>query len=318
MVAVLSWRWVETPFRRRQWCGSRRAIFALAGVALAAVFVASHAIIGNGGFPDRFPPEVARFQAAVKDQIYTHDVRLADVRPNGLIRVGNPAPDARISFLVWGDSHTLSSLPAFDVLCKERGIAGEAAAKAATPPLINYVQTEATNEAARLHREAVLAYIQTNDVPHVVFVANWGYYPPKGPGNSPTVDAALLETVQRVVSAGAKPWIVLQLPVPGFEVPRALARSVAFGEPIPPLVKPSRFNGIVGNDPALLDRLRELGATIIDPRPPFLSPAGDTYMIIDGDTVLFADTNHLTRQGALRLLLPVLREQFTVGLESPE
>jgi peptidoglycan/LPS O-acetylase OafA/YrhL len=313
VIAVISWRWVETPLRRRRWCASRRSMFILAGSALACVFVASRVIVGTAGFERRFPPLVAHYQSAAEDRGLMVNTSTADIRAGRLIPLGAAGGDATPKFLVWGDSHTLSALPAFETLCRERGIAGVAAARAATPPLLDFVSVEAGHGETVAYNAAVLEYIEKNRIRDVVLVANWGYYPVRGFRDSPPLDAALTETVRRTTAAGARTWILLQVPAPGFEVPRALARAEAFGDPLPPRRKVGRHNGIAGNDPALLDRLRGMGATIIDPRPPFIDDTGERYKIVDDGVVLFYDSNHLTPIAALRMLLPVLREGFGTG-----
>jgi hypothetical protein len=56
VVAVLSWRFVERPFRLRpSWIG-RRPLFALFASFMGVFLVGMGVIIHSGGFPARFPP----------------------------------------------------------------------------------------------------------------------------------------------------------------------------------------------------------------------------------------------------------------------
>jgi peptidoglycan/LPS O-acetylase OafA/YrhL len=56
VLAILSWRFVERPFRSRPLRVGRRPLFALSTAAMVAVIAFSVAVIMAGGFNGRFPP----------------------------------------------------------------------------------------------------------------------------------------------------------------------------------------------------------------------------------------------------------------------
>jgi peptidoglycan/LPS O-acetylase OafA/YrhL len=60
VLAVLSWRFVERPFRGYPRRLERRSLFALSGAVVALLLVSSGAIIHASGFPSRFPPRAVR------------------------------------------------------------------------------------------------------------------------------------------------------------------------------------------------------------------------------------------------------------------
>jgi peptidoglycan/LPS O-acetylase OafA/YrhL len=64
-LAVLSWRFVERPFRNGRFRLSGRPLFALAGVFIAALIGTSSWAILAGGFPARFPPNALKVASAL-------------------------------------------------------------------------------------------------------------------------------------------------------------------------------------------------------------------------------------------------------------
>ena len=57
VIAALSWRYVEVPFRGRRHQFSRAVIFELAGVAAAVILLLGAGILITGGAPSRYPAE---------------------------------------------------------------------------------------------------------------------------------------------------------------------------------------------------------------------------------------------------------------------
>jgi len=60
VLAILSWRFVERPFRSRPLRVGRRPLFALSAAAMAAVIAFSGTVIFAGGFKGRFPPAAVK------------------------------------------------------------------------------------------------------------------------------------------------------------------------------------------------------------------------------------------------------------------
>jgi hypothetical protein len=171
--------------------------------------------------------------------------------------------------------------------------------------------------------ENVFKWLKENPVRDVVVVGYWKFYTrdSKGPSaeNSPICDplvygemtAALVNTIERIKSTGARPWILLDVPVHSFDVPQMLTRSVIFKQDLSGVcAKPDDANGLGGKDSQTIERIIAAGARVIDPRPAFLDPSGRFYIISTHQTSLYYDSNHLTTKGADLFLLPTLRESF--------
>jgi len=284
------------------------------------------------GLPKRLPENVrpALSTNPQDDLLFARDMKPADFAAGRLAVLGIHDPNRSVRVLVWGDSHAMAALPAFDTLLKAKGLAGRAATHSATAPVLGYEsygRFGRGKEAVRFN-EAVLAYIQKQRIPHVVLVAQWlGYAAddessPEGRSDglsghsSSLLQPALLDTVRKLVSVGSQPWIVLQVPSQPYDVSKLFHR---WQKTLPELnyinqsgfcSKPDSSNGIVGDDPAFLDQLRGAGARLIDPRPCFLNGSQDLYQIVMNGVILYRDKTHLTKLGAETVLLPVLEKSF--------
>jgi peptidoglycan/LPS O-acetylase OafA/YrhL len=313
VLSVLSWRYVEMPFRKRQFCATRKSIFIFAGAGLTAVLTAGVCTLLTEGFPQRLPPLAKAYAYAKKDR-----ANLASFETEGSTEVkirviGKTGTNQPPSVLVWGDSHAVAALPAFDAFLKEKGLAGRAALHAALAPVLNYTSRADRSGAWRRHNDSVFNYIVEQKIPNVILAARWKNY-----GNPQSVSAALtpiepylLTTVQRLAQSGTRVWILLQVPEHTIDVPIALARSVLLNRNIDDLcARPESWNGLAGRDDGILRKLEAAGARWIDPRPRFLDAGGTRYVVAAEGAALYFDQHHLSVKGALLMLLPLLRDEF--------
>ena len=313
VLAVLSWRFVETPFRKRQWCASRKSMLTFGVIAIAIVGAGGGLLQLKAGFPHRLSAEARELANAKLDFGFLNELSTEDVLAGKLIPLGAASPstpDAPISWLIWGDSHAMAAIPAFDALLKEQQLCGQAATHTATVPVINYRSSYWSDTSA--FNDAVLAHVKARRIANVALVAYWENYKlnmhPDLPGVA-TFDDSLVMTVQRIVQAGARPWILLDVPTHDFDVPRELARAACSRSSInPKRMMPDPSRALPGNDPQLLTRLQDAGATIIDPRPAFLSDDGSHYIVVSQGIPLYRDSNHLSTRGAKLMLMPLLRK----------
>lgn len=63
VMAVLSYYFVETPFRKGRWVPRRGLLFSIAGSATAALLILSVVLLARGGVPSRFPPDAVKVAA---------------------------------------------------------------------------------------------------------------------------------------------------------------------------------------------------------------------------------------------------------------
>lgn len=323
LLAVLSWRFVEIPFRKRQVFGSRRAILAAGVGALAMVFMLGAILVVNHGFPQRLTDEARSYAEGKLDSSFINELTNEDVTKGGLVPLGDAAVTVP-TMLVWGDSHAMAAMQAFDSYLKEQHRSGRAATRSQQAPVLGFHRSERRSRADSLEfNESVFKWLKENPVRDVVLVGYWKFYTrdAKGPSaeNSPVCDPlvysemveGLLNTVERIKLTGARPWILLDVPVHSFDVPQMLTRSVIFKQHFTAsCAKPDGSNGLGGTDMETILKIQQAGAYVIDPRSRFLDPTGTYYRITDRQVSLYYDSNHLTTKGADWFLLPTLRESF--------
>ncbi len=310
LLAILSWIFVETPFRDRRLCTGRTSLLLCSAMALVLVLGIGATIYQWDGIPSRLPIELTAGDATPDS--FARDVCIDDIREDHLIEIG--APDASITVLIWGDSFAKVTLTCFDDYLKSKGMAGRAVSHSATPPVLGpFYSTDphSLQREIREQNEAVFEYIKNNRIEHVVLLANWRGYGPEREYpldyDSISIEEALSVTVKRLVDAGVRPWLIVQIPIPDFDVPRALAQRY-FGRDITAYYRKADSRpALAQNAEETVEWLRAQGCRILDPGPYFLDPTRQFYMIEQDGIPLFFDWGHVTARGAL-LLVDMLRD----------
>ena len=302
LCAFLSFKYIETPFRTRKAASSRKEVFAFAGSGLVIVLFCGLAGIWFQGFPQRLSPQKLEFANAVTDKEFINEHTIDDILSDRLAVIGVPDIAAPPKVLVWGDSHAMAAMPAFDIVLKEKGLTGRAVTHNSTAPVINWYYpypTPGLNKDSIPFNNAVISYINKHSISDVVLCAMW----------SPFLEVdgfrySLLKTVELINSSGARVWIMLDVPTPSFEVPRALARFDYSEDYLQTLF--ARRNEFAESDLILL---KSAGAQILDPVPYFKDSKG-RYVIQSQGIALYRDGHHLTGKGAKLILVPFLRNSF--------
>ncbi|MBA2743613.1 MAG: acyltransferase, partial [Chthoniobacterales bacterium] len=228
--STASWRWVETPFRRRTTFLDRKKVFIFAFAACGSILAMAAVVRAMDGFPSRFPPEALRFAAMKKDRPPVTNIKASDAVKGKFAEIGTPAADAQIALLIWGDSHAMAITPALSGLLKEHNLRGVQATHASTAPVCGFNPGRGLREDAIVFGNAVVAFVEKSHVSNVVMAARWDGYP-----LDDQFKTSVSQTVTRLREAGAQVWIMKQVPRQRDDVPRAAAKEV-----------------IAGRDPALL------------------------------------------------------------------
>jgi peptidoglycan/LPS O-acetylase OafA/YrhL len=322
-LAIVTWRFIENPFRKKRVCSDRKGIFRFAATMLATSLALGFMLIFMHGFPQRMPQQL--WTTDPQDDFQDlKEMTTADIVSGNLLPFGMRGPSEPTRILLWGDSHAMAAFPAFDEALKRQGMAGQAAIHTATAPVIGYYleagQWGLNKEALNFNAE-VVSYVERKRIPNVVMVAFWSQYtsdlsiPTESSSlgdlepKTTSLRHALLATVEKLVSVGSQPWILLQVPAQPYDVPRLLLKVSANASDLNQsrfCAKPSPYNGISGTDSEFLAQLKEAGARIIDPRPAFLNSKRDLYQISLNGVFLYRDSNHLTASGSKMILVPVL------------
>ena len=177
LLAYLTWRFVERPFRERGRI-PRARVFAAVGAGVALFLGLGVRTLARGAPAGRIqvPASVSR---AFNARYVIAPACLDHSGPGAADSVGcgvGPA-GAPVRFLVIGDSHARALLPAVRGLADSEGVAGRVVSLSACPPLLEWRVGIANRDraCATLNRR-VLDFAVAHHVQVVVLVARWESY----------------------------------------------------------------------------------------------------------------------------------------------
>ena len=315
LFAAASWKFVETPFRKK---GN-----SMPAKAPILAFVSISFILGAVGFffdaeegvPSRLPEQARQILNEVKERQQrrvenrTHSGNsLSDLINDTLPRL-NPESSDSPQFLVWGDSHAKVAEHAFKEIAIEKGIQGVSAVFYSTPPVFGWKKNTkfgAVNpdEVAK----HVAEYIVQNNIKDVFIIAYWKLYFENQP--EPLVHDALIQTCEMLSETGVNIWLMLDVPVHDIDVPKILTRQyiVPFLEDS---IKSLTIQEHKQNNAALYSfRTPSSRVNILDPSSNLLDDSQSKYLISKNGVPLYYDNNHLTKNGAIISFIPELSKVF--------
>lgn len=179
LLAWLSWRFVERPFRGPGAFLSRRAVFGLGGAGSAAmVAVAVAALVRNDG--DAPNAELTAYLAGVmgKPKMGYACPHPEDTTNRDLYVCAYDYPPHRRRIALFGDSHAAVALPAFRQIAAERGYDISAVIRMGCPPLRGaYLHlTDHAVDTCPEVAERQLRTVVDRKIDTVFLVARWSLY----------------------------------------------------------------------------------------------------------------------------------------------
>jgi peptidoglycan/LPS O-acetylase OafA/YrhL len=246
-LAALSWRYIETPFRNRNWRWPQPILFRRAALAMAASAACALVILRSEGLPQRFPADIRAILAEADD----HEKRMGecfgltarDVRDGRLCRIGGKVQAA--SFLLWGDSHADALIPAVQSVANREGRSGLFAGTDSCPPLLGVKRADTAK--CEAFNNAVAEIATSKAIREVILEARWAKnaegssFGEEPEGRVRIFDdisqggteaesrkvffRGLERTVRALTRAGKKVVLVASVPEVGYPVPPVLARA---------------------------------------------------------------------------------------------
>jgi hypothetical protein len=322
-LAVLSWRWIETPFRKRQFLSRRKHLLTFGLVLPAVCATVGALVILTQGAESRFPDAVVRIdqprwsRTELTDSTMSLESSLASATQGQFAAVG--PSNAPLHCLVWGDSHAMALVPGFKELSREFGVRIEFATHPATCPVLGY---ESFNPASLCGDSAawcekVVDQVKSKHVENVLLIANWPWYYCHGgtknnvefdPKTAQAFSRKLADTTSALKSAGATVWIFSRVPVQSVDFRKHLIKSLLAGHPAEVGVLKSECLKIAGDEARVFEAAISVGARVLNPLPVFFTNR-ETCQLEAGGQWLYRDDNHVSPAGA-KLLEGVLRPVF--------
>jgi peptidoglycan/LPS O-acetylase OafA/YrhL len=327
MVATLSWAYVEKPFRTLGKIASR-FLLPLAGSGIGIFVIASIAGEFSRGLPQRFDRAFRSLvEATVRmpDQCQTPHA----VGPHRFCRIGAPEITPA-TFVMWGDSHAGTLLPAFmDIVQRER-LSGYTAGRGNCAPLTGVMMLSgATGKICRDFNDETVRIATEGNIRTVFLAAKWAAYAEGtnfsiddgGPSiflrddlssssdrrqNIHVFSRGLERTVAALTDAGKNVIIVASVPEMKVSVPHALTRKHMFNLDTDIRLELADYLQRQIHVFSEFDKMqRRYGAKIVYPHQ-MLCANGYCDITRDG-VALYSDSNHLTKFGA-KLLRPLFEE----------
>lgn len=319
ILAALSWRFVERPFRKakeREAKGAIRRVLMIGAAVSALTLSLGLALSKSEGFPNRFSAETLALGEV--ESPFT-GMRSRDyLAENGTLpAIGSPKEEAtRPPVLIWGDSHAMSLLTAFDDLGRKYESTVYVAAHPSTPPLTG-TWTPRIGRGALRWGDDVLDQLETLEIKTVFITGRWGLYieptadgdrrnliaNESGSAEAPEIfEEALQETLLRLDEMGVKVWFMDDVPLQSHSVPETVMLASIRGKGLNVAAK-SREDFWVETHVTrtLLERvLSGSSALRLDPIPLLADQDGFLPMARDGKP-LCSDEHHLSPFGAEQL-----------------
>ena len=327
VIAHLSWRFVESPFRAKRRNFSRNQIFAFASGATVVMLALGATIDVRDGLPSRVSPEVAvaaagAFDADVAFRRRCSNFSPAQVSKDVLCRIGSNhrAPP---TFVLWGDSHADALASVVSNVARDAGQTGLFAGSGGCAPLLGVSRTASRAFPCESFNDRVVDLIRGDEtLSTVILVSRWvltadgrRYLNESGADasvrDSQSHEVGLAEnravfrrglerTLAALRDAGKRVVVVGPVPEIGFDVPTTLARNLWFKRGFE--IEPAR-DAFLARQRFVLDTLNELqhrfAFVLIEPHELLCDAA--RCSVGTGDRPLYVDDNHLSITGAATL-----------------
>ena len=338
-LALLSWKFIETPCRRNTFLPRRRRLFGTAFLLSGATVAVSHLMVGTGGLPSRFPnystelfedtlyPGTIYATSKEEDEFYFDELPLLGVeaKPSG--------NEKQVDFIVWGDSHGMMLCGAIDHTAGELGLTGRAMVWGGQVPGPNLVCRN--NNPSK--SSALMKWMDANRPRNLIVINRWSYRTnglnePEA-GNLPHEDnflsdvthesksyedssAALQRSLQGLASfceqSGITLWILKQVPEINEQhaARDVLMYSLERRQSLPDKTASIDQHRARQERPSrILASINSSAVRIVDPAPYLFDENGDV-IIVRGGRSCYYDEDHLTSWGA-SALSPLFMEIFT-------
>ncbi len=333
-LAVLSWRYVETPFRdARRFSG--RAIFLGAGVAASSLLAFAVVATATSGLPGRYSPEMAALASELDYRVPRMSECFGDVLsfvPPEKSCVYNGRHERKV--VIWGDSHSAALAVDLAEQLDEAQVALQQFSFSGCPPILGVHFVEIDRQLCPEYNRRVFDYLKRRpELKDIVLVARWPVYfdglgydngeggvkdgamkfllalpEAKGidfyqdSGRVAAVGAIFRESIDALLRMGRNVTLVYPLPEAGRDVAAHLARGRLYGDSAdaPLSVSYEFFRERTAAVDAQLDLLGESPALLrVRPSALFCNGLVAGRCVFErGGLPLFLDDNHLNKRGA--------------------
>ena len=323
ILAVITFRVIERPFRARGRVARGPLFFASASIAVGFLAIGGLLRLIDG-WPGRLPPFERHLAATAAEDYRPLPSCYSNPLDNSPVQgcpVGAPGEP---TFLVWGDSHAMAMFATFDSVARSMGKSGLFIAKAGCPPLIGVSRFDREEHDCEGFNDQVVDLINsTETIREVVLAARWAInangtrygveegeailLSPRGIDENPAVFRAGLDrTLAFLAGRGIEASFLTQVPEIGWNVPSTLARASRFEREVPPAPTIAEYRARQRMvDEALEDVASRYPLHVVDVSDFFCGER--TCEVIRAGRALYRDGHHLSLWGASTLAPAIAR-----------
>lgn len=320
-LAVLSWKFIEKPFRSKTFL-EKSKIFVFAGSVMALSLAATSSIYFYDGFPQRFSSQ----EAATKNKWDFEwprwaecSVERAKTPPTEIKLCESGAKGRKPTFLLWGDSHARAIASAVDKSAKATNMAGYITSMPGCQPLLGIDRPGPLKGSCYAYNNMVIAYIQEHkELDTIILSGRWVIasngqrYKTEGGEPVKLIDLSenrerknlalfrigIKRTVEKLLKLNRKVVIVAVIPEIGYNVPSAYAIASRTGRNINEIIAPTwaEYQDRSRETTRILDSLKSEQALVVYPSE-ILCNKDMCKVVLDGKP-LYRDDDHLSTFGA--------------------
>lgn len=293
IVATLSWRFIERPFRESTVSMKTVGFTVLAGAIALGLF--AEAVVYRSGFPERFSPAAAKMSEASGTNYRCAVSDYLDFEGSKACALALPSREPEDADIVlFGNSHALMYAPLVREIARDDSLSALLVWENACLPTYGVNISQACRKLTDRNIDDI---VKLKRARLVLIGTTWNEFAAKpGSRNKHSANAmlnALDGTIERLLASGKKVVLISPLDTPGWDVASIEGRSLAFGRPLdrPLYGSLQAFHSRYSN---VIDHFEHRGDITLA-RPDLAQCAsGRCDYVIDGRS-LFADSHHLAK-----------------------
>jgi peptidoglycan/LPS O-acetylase OafA/YrhL len=333
VVSILSWRYIESPFRRRALLNSKKSIYFGVFATSAVTITIGLIFILNDGFSERKFNNTSLISKK-NDYKWLHWESCEDVtgrisNKRGLCEIGSNSGNAH--FLLWGDSHARSIASGVHLSARSANLKGRIAAQTACPPLLT-IERPNRDSCNNFNLKVMTLISETPDIKTVILAARWplsvkgdrykeehGSYvklidtisPSNSMSNTELFKIGLGKTIEKLNRLGKRVVLINSVPEVGYDVPSALVVASINDRNVNSIIAPTKeeFKKRNYEVHSIFNELNKLAYVDVISIDEYLCDAGHCKVMIDGRP-LYRDDDHLSTYGSEHLS-PVFDKIFS-------
>lgn len=335
LLSIISWRFIETPFRRPASQPSRRRLLGVAVSMAAATLTVGILFVVSGGVPTRFPnySRVLLEDTLWNGTEFSLPIR-EELKISKLPTLGRnlKRSDSPIDFIVWGDSHGMTISTVINEVAAEVGLSGKAILHSGIPPVPNcYRPNKSLPSETRQRQNEIVELLKNSRPRHLLLVARWSFYTDGYSELDGHHDRLILSDSPAVQSTAPPPgqvlsrnlvsladfcekhgivlWILKQVPETGERRPAkewflfTVGKKNSLSDNRCTVEDHARRQA---NVESVFQSIQSSAVRFVDPAPAFFDSLQRTVNYRGGRS-LYRDNHHVTRWGAAAIRKPLLK-----------